>query len=274
MKYILEREILFLVRWISVNVELEAARIIDFIKKIIHDSRTQGIMVGLSGGIDSALTAALCVQAVNKENVLALILPCHSIEADLNDAKLVTEHLGINYYVIDLTKSFDVFLKALLRDQKANKLAEANLKPRMRMCSLYFYANQLNYLVAGTGNKSEDEIGYFTKYGDGGADFLPIQHLYKHEVRELAKFLKLPQKIIDRKPSAGLWEGQTDEDEISQQLGFSVSYNELSEMIENIINSDYNTEDPKYQKVVELRQKNRHKLVPPPALKRRRSVEK
>ncbi|MHA1131136.1 MAG: NAD(+) synthase, partial [Candidatus Helarchaeota archaeon] len=111
-------------------------------------------------------------------------------------------------------------------------------------------------------------IGYFTKYGDGGVDFVPIQHLYKHEVREMARFLGVPEKIVARKPSAGLWEGQTDEDELSQQLGFAVNYDILDEMLENIINDNYDKNDERYQKFVALRLKNKHKLEAPPGLER------
>ncbi|MFX1293838.1 MAG: NAD(+) synthase [Promethearchaeota archaeon] len=250
------------------DVEIEVERIKNFIIKIFQESKTDGIIIGLSGGIDSALTATLCIHAVGIKRVFALILPCHSIEFDLNDAKFVADHLGINYKIIDLSESYDVFLGALLQDKEINIIVKANLKSRIRMCSLYFYANQMNYLVAGTGNKSEDDIGYFTKYGDGGVDFLPIQHLYKHEVRKMARFLQIPEKIVDRKPSAGLWDGQTDEDEISQVLGFPVTYDVLDEMLDNISNNIYDPNDKKYRTLIELREKNKHKLNIPPALKR------
>ena len=250
------------------DIEHEVARMVEFIQQIASDSKTDGIVIGLSGGIDSATTATLCTQAIGKKRVFALILPVHSNETDLDDAKLVANHLGIEYKIIDLSQTYDIFLAALSQNQEIKKITKANLKPRLRMCSLYFYANHMNYLVVGTGNRSEDLIGYFTKYGDGGVDFLPIQHLYKGEVREMAKFLKIPEKIIKRKPSAGLWEGQTDEDEISSQLGFPLTYNVLDEMLENIENNNYDTNDEKYRKLIELRKKNLHKIQLPPSLKR------
>ncbi|NVM31631.1 MAG: NAD+ synthase [Candidatus Helarchaeota archaeon] len=255
------------------NVEAELDRIVKFIQKLVQDSRTAGIVVGVSGGIDSATTAALCVRAIGKEKVFALLMPIHSSEDDLKDAKLVASHLGIKFKTINLTESFDIFFTALSQDLDADPLAKANLKPRMRMCTLYFYSNQMNYLVAGTGNKSEDDVGYFTKYGDGGVDFLPIRHLYKHEVRELARFLKIPEKIVTRKPSAGLWEGQTDEDELSSQLGFPVTYDLLDEMLENIEKDNYDKNDEKYKKLTELKRRNHHKLELPPALNRTFSPE-
>jgi len=186
------------------TIEAEVERIVTFITKIIQDSNAEGVVLGLSGGIDSALTGTLCVRALGKSRVLALLVPIQSPETDLEDAKLMAQHLGIKYEPIDLTPTFDILLRALSRSQKPNALAKANLKPRLRMIAFYYYANNMNYLVAGTGNRSEKEIGYFTKYGDGAADFLPILHLYKKQVREMARYLKLPKRIIERKSSASL----------------------------------------------------------------------
>lgn len=250
------------------DLATEVKRIVTFIQTCVHEAKADGIVVGLSGGIDSALTAALCASAIGPENVLALLIPIHSLAADLEDATLIANHLGLEKKTIDLSKCFDSFMEAFSLNGDINPLAKANLKPRIRMCALYFYANQGNSLVAGTGNKSEDDIGYFTKYGDGGVDFLPIQHLYKHEVREMSRYLSLPEKIITRKPSAGLWEGQTDEDEISNQLGFTLTYDMLDEMLERIDQGNYDPNDPKYQKILWLKKKNRHKIELPPALKR------
>ena len=248
----------------------ELERIKKFINEIIRDSGSKGIVIALSGGIDSALVAALSVVTLGKENVYGLILPCHSNPADKKDALLVANHLGIKFKIVDLTESYDVFLNKLEQstDGSPNQLAKANIKPRMRMISTYYFANQLSYLVAGTGNKSEDDIGYFTKYGDGGVDFLPIQHLYKHEVRQLARYLKLPEKIVTRTPTAGLWEGQTDEDELSKQLGFKVVYDELDDMLDKIEKNEYDKNDKRYQKLVDLKRKSLHKVKLPPNIKR------
>ena len=228
----------------------EIDRILSFIKDLVNKSKAKGIVIGLSGGIDSALTATLCTKAVGKEKMLALIMPCHSNPEDIEDAKLVANHLNIQYKIISLDNVYDTFIEELSKFLPGSQLSKANLKPRLRMCTLYYFANELNYLVAGTGNKSEDDIGYFTKYGDGGVDFLPIQHLYKREVREIAKILGLPEKIINKKPSAGLWEGQTDEDEISNQLGFKITYDELDIMIENIHKGTYDPSNEKYRAVL------------------------
>ena len=250
------------------NVENEVNRIVSFIKKLTQKANSKGIVIGLSGGIDSALTAKLCAKAIGKDRITALIMPCYSSQDDIDDAKLVANHLGIKFQIINLDLTFDTFIAAISKNYKSHKMAQANLKPRLRMCTNYYIANQMNYLVAGTGNKSEDTIGYFTKYGDGGADFLPIQHLYKREVREMAKFLKLPEKIIKRKPSAGLWKGQTDEDELSNNLGFEVTYDLLDDMLENINKNSYNSSDERYISLLRLIEKNNHKIQLPPSLKR------
>jgi len=248
----------------------EIERIKNFIAGIIKESGAKGIVIAISGGIDSALTAALSVETVGKENVFGLILPCHSDPTDKEDAVLVANHLGIKYKEVELSKSYDLFLKTLVEsiEGASKQIAKANIKPRMRMITSYYFANQLNYLVAGTGNKSEDEIGYFTKYGDGGVDFLPIQHLYKHEVRQLASYLKIPENIVNRTPSAGLWEGQTDEDELSNQLGFKIVYDHLDEMLDKIDRDDYDKNNEAFKKLVELKKKSMHKVKLPPSLKR------
>ncbi|NHI92536.1 MAG: NAD(+) synthase [Candidatus Lokiarchaeota archaeon] len=252
------------------DVKAELERIKKFIKKLVEESGTKGIVIALSGGIDSALVAGLSVVSLSKKSVQGLILPCHSNPNDQEDAILIADHLGIEYKIVELTESYDLFLKTLELSLEADsiQLAKANVKPRMRMIATYYFANQLNYLVAGTGNKSEDDIGYFTKYGDGGVDFLPIQHLYKHEVRQLSRYLKLPEKIITRTPTAGLWEGQTDEDELSKQLGFKIVYDELDEMLDKIEKNEYDKNDVRYQKLVELKRKSLHKVKLPPSLPR------
>lgn len=173
--------------------------------------------MGLSGGIDSSLVAALCKKGLG-DNVLGAIMPCESASRDEGDALKFAERLGMKTVTVRLDAVYSTLLQVLGKD---SKLARANLKPRLRMAALYFLANTRAYLVAGTGNKSEIMTGYFTKYGDGGVDFLPLGSLYKTEVRELARELDLPEDIIDKPPSAGLWDGQTDE----RELG--ISYEEL-----------------------------------------------
>jgi NAD+ synthase len=200
-------------------------KIVSWIRQELALSKTRGIVMGLSGGIDSCLVARLAKEAVGKKRLLALLLPCHSVKSDLEDTRLCARHLGIKTKIIDLSPIYDKFVKIL---PPACRLAQANLKPRLRMAVLYYFANKLNYLVCGTGNKSELMAGYFTKHGDGATDILPIGDLLKTQVRALAASLGLPPSIINKAPSAGLWAGQTDEGEMG------LSYTELDTILECI----------------------------------------
>jgi NAD+ synthase len=209
-----------------------AADIADWIQQQVTGASARGVVVGLSGGLDSAVVARLCQMAA-PSRVLGAILPCHSDASDEQDANLIASHFGLPIVRLDLAPTYDRLVNGLktmflqIPDEQAAvaetspdlkaRLPLANIKPRLRMSALYFIANSLNYLVAGTGNRSELTIGYFTKYGDGGVDLLPLGRLLKSEVRELATELEIPEPIVDKPPSAGLWAGQTDEDE----MGFS-----------------------------------------------------
>ncbi|MDP2044214.1 MAG: NAD+ synthase, partial [Candidatus Omnitrophota bacterium] len=202
-------------------------KIISWIKQKVKDSGAKGIVMGLSGGVDSAVVAALCKKAVGRNNLLVLFMPCNSNAQDLKDAKLVARSLGLKSKLVDLSSVYNNFLKVL---PAAGGLARGNLKPRLRMSTLYYFANKLNYLVCGTGNKSELMVGYFTKYGDGGVDILPIADLFKRQVRRLAQELSIPQGIITKPPTAGLWHGQTDEGEMG------ITYNELDDILDRLCN--------------------------------------
>ena len=217
--------------------------IADWMKQQVAAAGARGIAVGLSGGIDSAVVAGLAALAV-PGSVVGVIMPCHSAPLDEAHARVAAEHFNVPAILVDLGAAYDRLagdlsdaLNGLPREQYPvapadevdvrARLPLANVKPRLRMASLYFVANALNYLVAGTGNRSELSIGYFTKYGDGGVDMLPIGRLLKSEVRALARDLNVPAPIIDKPPSAGLWGGQTDEGE----MGFS--YAELEDYLTN-----------------------------------------
>ncbi len=230
------------------------------IKEYVMSANAKGVVLGLSGGIDSSVTAALSVKALGKENVLGLGLPCHSIPQDLEDAKLIAKNLGITFKVIELTSTYDEIISVFKTKIIPNEKALANLKPRLRMTTIYFAGQSMGYLVIGTGNRDELAIGYFTKYGDGGVDFEPIGALYKCEVREVAKILRIPEKIINKPPSAGLWKGQTDEDEIG------MTYDLLDEIIYRL---DYNLDLKDLNQVEIKRIKNmmeaaKHKNNSPP----------
>jgi NAD+ synthase len=230
-------------------------KIVAWIRKSLKDTGCRGIVLGLSGGVDSSVVAALVKEAVGKAKVLALILPCHSQKQDLQDAKLVAKRLKIKTKTIDLTRSYDALIKIL---PKANRLAVANLKPRLRMLVLYYLANKLNYLVCGTGNKSEIKVGYFTKHGDGATDILPLGDLLKQQVKQLAKDLNIPQRIIDKPPTAGLWPGQTDEGEMG------LSYAQLDDILGRIENKKKQIAAAnKVNKVKEMILKSQHKREGP-----------
>ncbi|TFG02434.1 MAG: NAD+ synthase [Promethearchaeota archaeon] len=234
----------------------------NWIKTYLKSANAEKVVVGISGGIDSAVTGGLCAEAIGEQNVFGLILPCESIPADIEDAKMVVKSLGINQELIDLTPGFKKFMKVLSFNDSKNKIAKANLKARLRMVTLYYYGQVLgDCLVAGTGNRAEMAIGYFTKYGDGGVDFEPLGSLYKSEVRALAETLKIPEKIITKPPSPGLWPGQTDEGEIG------LSYDIIDEILYRIdYNLDFDDFDlEKVNKVKELMRKATHKLHPPPS---------
>ena len=188
-----------------------ADKIVSWLRDYATGAGARGYVVGLSGGIDSACTAVLCQQAMG-DNVLGVLMPCYSTGQDAEMACLLADAFGIRTVTVALEPVYDALVAEL--PPGTSQLARANIKPRLRMSALYALAQTHGYLVAGTGNKSELEVGYFTKYGDGGVDLEPLGELYKVHVRQLALELGIPQPIIDRPPSAGLWEGQTDEEEM------------------------------------------------------------
>ena len=200
-----------------------AKKLSSWIKEQVIKAGCQGVVVGLSGGLDSSVVSVLCKTAF-PENMLVVSMPCQSSKMDLDHAQEIAQRFDIPTKIVALDGVFDSLLKTLPSeglDPRTQRLAEANLKPRLRMLTLYYLANRLNYLVAGTGNKSELAVGYFTKYGDGGVDILPLGNLVKGQVRELASYLGIPEEIIEKPPSGGLWAGQTDEEEIG------ITYEEL-----------------------------------------------
>lgn len=176
----------------------------------VKESGAKGVVVGMSGGVDSSVVAVLAKQAFGK-HVLGLILPCDSSPGDAKKAKQVADKFKIKVSKVSLSKVFSSLARSLPGEDRKDL---GNLKSRIRMAVLYYYANKHNYLVLGTTNKSELKIGYFTKYGDGGVDLEPLGDLFKTEVLDLAKKLEIPKAVIENPPSAGLWEGQTDEKEI------------------------------------------------------------
>ena len=201
---------------LSINPEEVSVVIKDFIKTYVNNSGCNGVVIGLSGGVDSALVALLCKQALGKNKTKCIFLPDESTpKNDLKHLELLVKKLDLSCKKIDISHIVQEISKHTA--VKSDKFALANIKARTRMIFLFEYANMTKSLVCGTSNKSELLVGYFTKYGDGGVDIQPIGDLYKTQVWELAKYLRIPNVIISKKPTAGLWKGQTDEGELGLQ---------------------------------------------------------
>lgn len=212
------------------DCKLVLTQLENFLKEKVEEAGAEGVVLGLSGGIDSALVAVIA-KRVFPEDTLALLIPIESSINDVLHAQLLAQEFNIKNEIIDLDNVYqeleEKFKKYAPPVSKVDAtLLNANIKPRLRMLSFYYYSQANNYLVLGTSNKSEISIGYATKYGDSGVDLQILGDLLKYEVYELARYLNIPQIIIDKAPSAGLWEGQTDEGE----MGFT--YAELDAHLE------------------------------------------
>lgn len=209
---------------LSINPEEISIIIKDFIKTYVENSGCKGVVIGLSGGIDSSVTAVLCIQTLDKKNVKCLFLPDDTTpKLDYKHQELFVNKFGISCEIKDISK----IVKQISNDCviKPNKYALANIKARSRMVLLFEYANMTDSLVCGTSNKSEILVGYFTKYGDGGVDIMPLGDLYKTQVWQLAEYLKIPKEIISKPPTAGLWHDQFDEHELE------MSYDKLDKIL-------------------------------------------
>lgn len=208
------------------KLEQYLEQIVKFLQDEVKKANAKGLVVGLSGGIDSAVVALLIKKAF-PNNYLTLVMPCFSPQIDLDYASKLIQTHQLKSQIVNLDDAFLSFKKVLEKNiqPEKSKIIMGNLKARLRMNTLYAYAQNHNYLVVGTDNADEWHIGYFTKYGDGGVDLLPIVHLLKQDVFVAAKILGVNDEIVVRTPTASLWDGQTDE----QEMQFS--YQELDQYL-------------------------------------------
>lgn len=215
----------------------------------------KGIILGLSGGIDSSVLAALGREALGHDGVLGVIMPCNSNPDDESDAKLLAESLDVEYMRVDLCGAFEALCGAIGRE--LSPLSLSNMKVRLRMVTLYAIGQSRGLLVCGTSNRSEYETGYFTKYGDSGSDLMPLVSFLKRDIRAMAKILGVPERIITKAPSAGLIAGQTDEGD----MGFS--YDVLDEYL-----ASGKIDDPSAKERIDvMRRRSEHKRKPIPIFK-------
>ena len=201
----------------QIHVKEDVEKRVAFIREQIDGPGLGGAVVGISGGIDSAVTAALCVRALGRDRVIGVWLPAYSLDVHAVDSQKLAEAIDLNLVTIDVGPAYDALVPVIEGVLPLDDKTKGNTKARLRMTTLYAIANQKGYLVADTCNLSEVHVGYMTKGGDGLADFNPVASLTKHEMRILASELGVPDSIITKPPSADLWEGQTDE----QEMGFT-----------------------------------------------------
>lgn len=233
-----------------------AGQISVWIQNRVREANAKGLVFGMSGGIDSSVAAALAKMACG-DNILGLIMPCHSSPKSATDARLVAQKLGIKTHIADLTATYDTLVP---RIPHSEGIELTNVRPRLRMAALYCAAQAMGYLVMGTSNKTEMAIGYFTKWGDGACDIQPIANLYKHQVYALARELAIPEEVILKAPTADLWDGQTDENEIG------MNYDELDTIIEALESGEIsNLQTDSVERVRRMISASEHKRCKIPA---------
>ena len=220
---------------LDLNLKEVHNELVEFLRENFKKAGFSKAVLGLSGGIDSALVAYLLRDALGKENVLAIMMPYKSSNPDsLNHAKLVVEDLGINSKTIEITDMIDAYFK---NEKDASSLRMGNKMARERMSILFDYSSKENALVVGTSNKTEIYLGYSTQFGDSACALNPIGDLYKTNIWDLSRYLKIPNELIEKKPSADLWEGQTDE----QEMG--LTYKEADQVLYRMLEENKKVEE-------------------------------
>lgn len=236
------------------KLKQEMENAIEWIKQYVKSSGAKGIVIGNSGGKDSATVLAMAVKAIGKENVLAVAMPCNSQSSDLEDATLVAKTFEVNQIIVDITNSCNEMEKQININlyKELSREAIINMKPRLRMTTLYGIAQTINYLVIGTGNLCEAMVGYTTKWGDNSSDFNPIGNFTVDEVLEIGRMLGVPDIILTKAPNDGLG-GETDEEKMG------IKYSQIAEMIET-----GNTEEKAKQEIIRRYKNSKHKRNPIP----------
>lgn len=241
-----------------------ANKICSLLKRFVEASGVNGVVVGVSGGLDSATTVSLCVKALGSEKVIAVFMPETETynPKDAEDVKTLTKNLGVQLYEVNISNPIKVLMETIPVSDSKDLKSNGNLKVRVRMVTLYYFANKFGRLVAGASNKSEILTGYYTKWGDGASDVLPIGSLYKTQVRKVARHIGVPENIIGKVPTAGLWVGQTDEDELG------IKYDVLDPILYGLFDLKMGYEDVArnvgvsidvVERVVGMVRKNEHK---------------
>lgn len=248
------------VRFMSEEIMKKIDKTVEWLRQQVKNSGTKGLVVGISGGVDSALVSFLVKKAF-PDNSIGVILPCKSNPQDKEDALKVADVCNIEHVEVDLTQAHESIINqvssTLIKRGDAHEVnmrsSDSNLRARLRMSTIYAIANAKNYLVVGTDNAAESFTGYFTKYGDGGVDILPISNLTKREVRQWSKAVGVPKEIVEKSPSAGLWIGQTDEKEMG------TTYDMIDDFLEG-------KEVPQKDKeiILKLHRISEHKRMMPP----------
>lgn len=255
------------------DAELENARdrIVSFIGDLVDDAGSEGAVLGLSGGIDSTLTAYLAVEALGEDGLHGITMPAEVNDADvMSDAERVAHELGIEYDVIEIQPIAESFFDAV-PEAADDRMAAGNVYVRTRAVLNYFVANAENRIVLGTGNRAEAMTGYFTKYGDQAVDCNPIGNLYKQQVRQLAAHVGVPRDLVMQEPTAGMWEGQTDADEMG--LDYDTVDAILAVHVDGGLSRaatvrELDVPEEAVDRVVELHERSAHKRAMPPAPER------
>ncbi|RQG98319.1 NAD+ synthase [Natrarchaeobius oligotrophus] len=255
-------------RFSEEELELQREHITDFIRDSVDAAGADGAVLGLSGGIDSTLTAYLTVEALGSESLHGLVLPATvSSDENMSDAERVARDLEIGYDVVEVEPIVDSLLSAY-PEAEGDHEAVGNARARVRGVVNYLVANHENRLVVGTGNRSEAAVGYFTKYGDGAVDCHPIGNLYKQQVRQLARYVGVPNDLVEKTPTAELWADQTDEDELG------IDYDTLDSILVAHVDGPLSVaatarlleiEEKTVEKVRGLYERSEHKRLVPPA---------